>query len=186
MLTRTEVPRLPNGRVLRALCDDPNCDGTLQPDRMFGHAIWACDGRIIPARRWVSKSGTKKTTASVPANGFSACDERSCSKPRGAIDFSSSRFFCLSISVLPLASANSMPLVRYSIHDDANETTTANAAKLAPTTISQKPIESHAATVIPQSVAWSDIFFATFLLLLIAGSATSIILHIARRKKLRK
>lgn len=39
-----EVPRLPNGRVLRTLCDDPNCDGVLQPDVMYGRPVWTCDG----------------------------------------------------------------------------------------------------------------------------------------------
>lgn len=38
------VPRLPNGRVLRTTCDDPNCNGILQAEEQYGMPIWSCDG----------------------------------------------------------------------------------------------------------------------------------------------
>lgn len=44
-MARTQLsPRLPNGRFIRVICDDPNCDGTLQPDVSYRRSIWACDG----------------------------------------------------------------------------------------------------------------------------------------------
>jgi len=44
MTQLTITPRLPNGRVLRSLCNDPNCNGSLQADTFYGRPVWTCDG----------------------------------------------------------------------------------------------------------------------------------------------
>lgn len=44
MTNTQQIPRDPQGRFLRSLCDDPNCNGVLQPDVAYRRPIWACDG----------------------------------------------------------------------------------------------------------------------------------------------